>query len=1205
MAAVLEELGSKLTDIAGIKVSFPVKEDKDFILKIYARLCLMYDETWDCGNASISLSCKKILRLLNRVGIAHLTPTAADVVDPRRLPRVWSAFISHLEQKYGSQGLYPRLRKVLKQQQILAARREAERERQQRLAGLASSPCKSHPGDVSTCSTLSQDSQEDVRFVKPRPPVFKPRDVSVLSAPSASPGRGAVRSRIPVPTKQNVIPTGKQLARTPSVPPSKGPPAAGQPQRVQMFGSPRLVAPKAAAALTATAAAVPAAADRSPPSPCGRSDSGASESASSTDASPGRRRSLIPAPKTPEQALGEYIESVLNTDFPHSAAEKVSEPAAETTLNVTYSAERPVAPAGREAGPAPSPAADARDAILQAAEDKENVQPAPVEELAAKAADAPKDVSPRDVRRDTYEVAPAAETAEKGDGDAPSSAPPQQDAAEVPQKARAKKGPSKKNTAPAAVEAAPAPEPGPITQPVQNEEPAAPAPDQSEQEPTVVEEQPGKRRHDRSKKDAPDSEQVETADQEQTAPKVSKKRSARAKKVEAALQDPSIAEVAPAVESASAVENPVESVSEPVPIEPKTEAPKKRGGRPKKERKVPSEVPLTNVTEDTVASEEGGSPQLKDSTACDAEVTNPAESKPVEPKTEAPKKRGGRPKKEKQAASEAPSEPEVTAVSEDGPAPQPAEPGVCDAKLESVVESTPVEPNTEAPKKRGGRSKKDKQAANEAPFEESVSSKEGPAPQPAEQAAEPAVCDANLESVVESTPIEPETEAPKKLGSRPKKGSQPESEVRFELPTASEDGFGPQSAESAVRDSEPTNAAESTSIESKTGASKKRDGRSKKGKQAASEKQSTNVTEVPVVSEEGASSHPTEPPCPPVCIAEESTFAEPKKRRGRSKKERQASSEAPPMHVPEEPATSHPAESPIFDAEVTSVVESKPAEPKTEATKKRVGRSKKGKRATSEEVSTNVTEVTVASDEGPVAQPTETAVCDAKLTAAPESTSTPTEPQSEQAAPAAEELPKRRRTRAANSSSENQTTSQESVLVEPASAEEEAPKRRRGRAKQAKPEETAEPEPEPAAGRSRGRRTRHTEPQPEPEGSGAESENVPAAAEETQRPTRRRESRTSAAAAADAPAAAPAGRRSTRGAQKAAEPERESSAEVAPRRRRRLCLIVESDSDGSTPPASAEPSPAWPQPQRTRRTRKAAEHSDRPRRALRALENCD
>ncbi|KAF0309554.1 hypothetical protein FJT64_019359 [Amphibalanus amphitrite] len=1058
-------------------------------------------------------------RLLNRVGIAHLTPTAADVVDPRRLPRVWSAFISHLEQKYGSQGLYPRLRKVLKQQQILAARREAERERQQRLAGLASSPCKSHPGDVSTCSTLSQDSQEDVRFVKPRPPVFKPRDVSVLSAPSASPGRGAVRSRIPVPTKQNVIPTGKQLARTPSVPPSKGPPAAGQPQRVQMFGSPRLVAPKAAAALTATAAAVPAAADRSPPSPCGRSDSGASESASSTDASPGRRRSLIPAPKTPEQALGEYIESVLNTDFPHSAAEKVSEPAAETTLNVTYSAERPVAPAGREAGPAPSPAADARDAILQAAEDKENVQPAPVEELAAKAADAPKDVSPRDVRRDTYEVAPAAETAEKGDGDAPSSAPPQQDAAEVPQKARAKKGPSKKNTAPAAVEAAPAPEPGPITQPVQNEEPAAPAPDQSEQEPTVVEEQPGKRRHDRSKKDAPDSEQVETADQEQTAPKVSKKRSARAKKVEAALQDPSIAEVAPAVESASAVENPVESVSEPVPIEPKTEAPKKRGGRPKKERKVPSEVPLTNVTEDTVASEEGGSPQLKDSTACDAEVTNPAESKPVEPKTEAPKKRGGRPKKEKQAASEAPSEPEVTAVSEDGPAPQPAEPGVCDAKLESVVESTPVEPNTEAPKKRGGRSKKDKQAANEAPFEESVSSKEGPAPQPAEQAAEPAVCDANLESVVESTPIEPETEAPKKLGSRPKKGSQPESEVRFELPTASEDGFGPQSAESAVRDSEPTNAAESTSIESKTGASKKRDGRSKK--------------------------------------------------------------------------------------EVTSVVESKPAEPKTEATKKRVGRSKKGKRATSEEVSTNVTEVTVASDEGPVAQPTETAVCDAKLTAAPESTSTPTEPQSEQAAPAAEELPKRRRTRAANSSSENQTTSQESVLVEPASAEEEAPKRRRGRAKQAKPEETAEPEPEPAAGRSRGRRTRHTEPQPEPEGSGAESENVPAAAEETQRPTRRRESRTSAAAAADAPAAAPAGRRSTRGAQKAAEPERESSAEVAPRRRRRLCLIVESDSDGSTPPASAEPSPAWPQPQRTRRTRKAAEHSDRPRRALRALENCD
>ena len=59
MAAVLEELGTKLTDIAGIKVTFPVKEDKNFILKIYGRLCLMYDETWECGD---SLSCKKIMR---------------------------------------------------------------------------------------------------------------------------------------------------------------------------------------------------------------------------------------------------------------------------------------------------------------------------------------------------------------------------------------------------------------------------------------------------------------------------------------------------------------------------------------------------------------------------------------------------------------------------------------------------------------------------------------------------------------------------------------------------------------------------------------------------------------------------------------------------------------------------------------------------------------------------------------------------------------------------------------------------------------------------------------------------------------------------------------------------------------------------------------------------------------------------------------
>ena len=64
--AVLEELGSKLTDIAGIKVSFPVKEDKDFILKIYARLCLMYDETWDCGDSSYALSCKKILRCVHK-----------------------------------------------------------------------------------------------------------------------------------------------------------------------------------------------------------------------------------------------------------------------------------------------------------------------------------------------------------------------------------------------------------------------------------------------------------------------------------------------------------------------------------------------------------------------------------------------------------------------------------------------------------------------------------------------------------------------------------------------------------------------------------------------------------------------------------------------------------------------------------------------------------------------------------------------------------------------------------------------------------------------------------------------------------------------------------------------------------------------------------------------------------------------------------
>ena len=60
--AVLEELGSKLTDIAGIKVSFPVKNDKDFILKIYSRLCLMYDETWDFGDATFSLSCKMVLR---------------------------------------------------------------------------------------------------------------------------------------------------------------------------------------------------------------------------------------------------------------------------------------------------------------------------------------------------------------------------------------------------------------------------------------------------------------------------------------------------------------------------------------------------------------------------------------------------------------------------------------------------------------------------------------------------------------------------------------------------------------------------------------------------------------------------------------------------------------------------------------------------------------------------------------------------------------------------------------------------------------------------------------------------------------------------------------------------------------------------------------------------------------------------------------
>ena len=103
-------------------------------------------------------------RLLNRVGIAHLTPTPADVVDPRRLPRVWSAFLAHLEQKYGSQGLYPRLRKVLKQQQILAARREAERERQQRMVGSAASPNKSHAGNMSTCSALSQDSQEDIRY---------------------------------------------------------------------------------------------------------------------------------------------------------------------------------------------------------------------------------------------------------------------------------------------------------------------------------------------------------------------------------------------------------------------------------------------------------------------------------------------------------------------------------------------------------------------------------------------------------------------------------------------------------------------------------------------------------------------------------------------------------------------------------------------------------------------------------------------------------------------------------------------------------------------------------------------------------------------------------------------------------------------------------------------------------------------------------
>lgn len=46
------------------------------------------------------------------VGIGHLCPKPADVTDPRRLPRMWSAFVSKIEEKYGSSGLYPRLRKV-------------------------------------------------------------------------------------------------------------------------------------------------------------------------------------------------------------------------------------------------------------------------------------------------------------------------------------------------------------------------------------------------------------------------------------------------------------------------------------------------------------------------------------------------------------------------------------------------------------------------------------------------------------------------------------------------------------------------------------------------------------------------------------------------------------------------------------------------------------------------------------------------------------------------------------------------------------------------------------------------------------------------------------------------------------------------------------------------------------------------------------
>ncbi|XP_037079319.1 nucleolar and coiled-body phosphoprotein 1-like [Pollicipes pollicipes] len=704
--AVLEELGSKLTDIVGIKVGFPLSNDEDLVMKVYSRLCLLYDEAWDFEATGIS--CKQIQRRLNLVGIGHLCPTAADVTDRRRLPRIWSAFVGQLEQRHGSHGLYQRLRKVLKQQQILAARRDAERDRWQRGGEAAHG---ADLADASVCSTLSHASQEAVGFAKPLPRA--PAAHGVFS--SASPTR-AGRSRIPVPQRPNVIPTGRQL------PAHAGSPADKPVHRLLsqlVVANKRLSGSGNLSYVLSEVAPVRRSVDESP-----------EPTAGSNGGTP-RRRSLIPAAVTVEQALGQYIEDRLNVRFPADDAAPERQAAAPAVaaagrLDLTFSAERPAAPSPAAQT---SAAGEPADAFEEESAHKENVEPFELAEMRAasevKSVDGNVETN-RDARRGTFEVTPAQSGAKRDSVAGIAAATPSE--TQVMREGQLE-----------------------VLAPADNTEVCTPAEGLSEPATSAAD----------LKTDAADVHAALAVPPEK---EVLQKRRSRAKQANE--------------ENAAC---PSSEMPEPAEI-PEEQVPKKRRGQPKKNKPVENEAPSSGQPALSVPPEpdvplkrRNRAKKPKPIADDDANITSPEMPTPALPIEEETEKRPGRAEKSKPEAEEdaasqtrlrSGSEPEVlvekelpekrrgrttraTPVAEEDagvalielPAPElPAEneipgkrrgrskakpvagmvpPGHGDEESASSERATPP-PAQEAPKKRRGRSRKAKPAADEVAGDSSV-----------------------------------------------------------------------------------------------------------------------------------------------------------------------------------------------------------------------------------------------------------------------------------------------------------------------------------------------------------------------------------------------------------------------------------------------------------------------------------------------------